>query len=155
VYCWQVSAQFKAFVDRLWVWMHAQRLIGKPAILVTTTALDGARPTLKYMRECAYMLGMIPVGELAWAVHRGGDELGGGGLRAHRARLARTMVALLREERRPRPRLLNAFYFLGITRKALSIPGSSWEKSFLLDKGWDRMSYSQAARSVRPPSLGA
>ena len=148
VYCWHVSAQYKALIDRLWVWIHAQRLIGKPALVVSTTAVDGMKPTLKYIRDSAFMLGLIPIGELFWAVTKARDGINGKSIQASCTKIARETVRLLNGEKRVKPRIMNNFYFVGITRKAVAIPGDSWEKRFILSKGWQKMSYRKAMDTV-------
>jgi multimeric flavodoxin WrbA len=148
VYCWHVSAQYKALIDRLWVWIHAQRLIGKPALVVSTTAIDGMKPTLKYIRDSAFMLGLIPVGELSWAVTKARDGINGKPIQASCTKIARETVRLLNVEKHVKPRIMNNFYFLGITRKAVAIPGDSWEKHFILSRGWQKMSYRKAMDTI-------
>lgn len=59
-----VSGQMKAFIDRMFLWMHAMRLIGKPFIVTTTTVYSGQRATQGYLVDTGIGFGMIHIGTL-------------------------------------------------------------------------------------------
>jgi multimeric flavodoxin WrbA len=146
VYCWQVSAQFKAFMDRLFIWIHTQRLIGKPAITVSTTALDGLKPTVKYLKSSLYMLGLIPVGKLEWSMRKTKTAFEPEKVQNLYRKLSHSVLDLLNGKKELRPTLMNNLYFKGITGKILKSERLVWERDFLKAKGWENLNYEQAMR---------
>ena len=62
VYIGCVSGRLKDFFDRTCSWYHRPVLVGKPVLLVTTTAGSYASYTAKYMKRTAIGWGMHPAG---------------------------------------------------------------------------------------------
>ena len=64
VYIENVSGILKTFFDRNCKWVHRSELIGKPVLLVSTTAGSGLKKTLDYMESVAISWGMNPCGKI-------------------------------------------------------------------------------------------
>lgn len=58
VYMGSVSGQLKRFIDRTCKWYHRPALVGKPVLIMTTTAGGYADETLDYMEKVAIFWGM-------------------------------------------------------------------------------------------------
>lgn len=146
VYCWQVSAQFKALMDRLFIWIHTQMLIGKPAITVSTTASDGLKPTSRYLESSLYMLGLIPVGKLEWSMRKAKTEFEPEEVQKLYRKLSHSVLDLLYGRKKLKPKMMNKLYFKGITGKIMKSENLVWERDFLKAKGWGKLNYEQAMR---------
>jgi multimeric flavodoxin WrbA len=68
VYMGNVTGILKTFLDRTCKWFHRPELIGKPALIVSTTASSGLRKTLNYLEEISIHWGLHPVGKIGRTV---------------------------------------------------------------------------------------
>ena len=64
VYTNQVTAQMKAFCDRLYTWCHIYPLLGKYSLSVVTTGNDGHKPTGKFLEKMLATYGTFSFGTL-------------------------------------------------------------------------------------------
>lgn len=64
VYLMQISGLLKIFIDRTCRWFHRPQLVGKPILVVSTTASSGLKNTIKYLESVIIQWGAIPVGSL-------------------------------------------------------------------------------------------
>lgn len=64
VYTNQVSAQMKAFFDRLFTWCHVFPLLGKYALSAVTTGNDGHRETGDYLEKMLATYGTLSFGTI-------------------------------------------------------------------------------------------
>ncbi|ACJ75543.1 iron-sulfur flavoprotein [Thermosipho africanus TCF52B] len=64
VYIENVSGVLKKFLDRTCRWYHRPPLLGKPALLVATTAGSSLKKVLQYLEDVVTTWGMIPTGKI-------------------------------------------------------------------------------------------
>lgn len=64
VYVANVSGKLKTFIDRTCAWYHRPPLVGKPVLLITTTAGGYAKDVLKYMKKVSDFWGMRVMGKV-------------------------------------------------------------------------------------------
>jgi multimeric flavodoxin WrbA len=124
VYVNTVSAQFKVFADRIFVWLHTLRLLGKPSLSVITTAGSGISPTKKYLDMILYLLGTIPMGCLTASEYKNKDYYTMEYCRKKYTPLAIKAAKILNGNIRLKPRFLNNFYFWCMKAKAKY--GAEW-----------------------------
>lgn len=147
VYVNSVSAQFKAFADRIFVWLHILRLIGKPSLSVVTTAGSGLRPTQKFLDLILYLLGTIPLGRLAGVEYKDRDYTTMEYCRRKYAPLALKTANILNGNTSLKPRLANSFYFWCMKSKArYGADQLTFENSYWKEKGWFGVSYRKVFR---------
>ena len=80
VYMAGVSGQLKRFIDRTCRWYHRPILVGKPVLLMTTTAGGYADDVLNYMQKVSMFWGMKQGGRIkrtvkSWEVAVSDEEL--------------------------------------------------------------------------------
>lgn len=80
VYMAGVSGQLKRFIDRTCRWYHRPILVGKPVLLMTTTAGGYAEDVLNYMQKVTIFWGMKQSGRVkrtvkSWDVGVSDEEL--------------------------------------------------------------------------------
>ncbi|MBM7560232.1 flavodoxin family protein [Marinitoga litoralis] len=64
VYIENISGTLKTFFDRNCKWVHRSELIGKPVLLVSTTAGSGLKDVLDYLESVVISWGMKPCGKI-------------------------------------------------------------------------------------------
>jgi len=64
VYIENVSGLLKTFLDRTCKWYHRPPLLGKPVLLVATTAGSALKSVLNYMEKVVISWGMKPCGKI-------------------------------------------------------------------------------------------
>jgi multimeric flavodoxin WrbA len=69
IYMGGVSGKLKVFIDRTCRWFHRPELVGKPALLVATTAASGLKDTVKYLEKTAVQWGAFPAGSIGRTVN--------------------------------------------------------------------------------------
>lgn len=149
VYVHGVSAQFKAFADRIFVWLHTLRLIGKPSVSVITTDGSGIRPTQKFLDLILYLLGTIPLGRITAAEYKNKDYYTMEYCKSRYSTLAKKTARILSGEASLKPRFLNSFYFWCMKSKAkygaerLPYENEHWKSS-----GWFNSTYSEVYKSL-------
>jgi len=142
VYVHSVSAQFKAFADRIFIWYHLMKLIGKPVITAVTTARTGRKPTEKYLKFIACALGAIPIGHLRGIGFKPNTLQNIEMLKQKYEKLAVKTIEILNGKKKIKPTSLNKLIFWGIKMKA------KYGKKYLLfehnywkEHGWFDKSY--------------
>ncbi|MGL4337016.1 MAG: flavodoxin family protein [Turicibacter sp.] len=65
VYMGSVSGQLKTLIDRTCKWYHRPMLVGKPVLLMTTTAGGYAKDVLAYMEKVSVFWGMNHTGSIS------------------------------------------------------------------------------------------
>jgi multimeric flavodoxin WrbA len=141
-----VSGQMKALFDRLFLWMHLMRLIGKPFIAATTTAYSGQRATVRYLVDTGIGFGMIHVGTLrARGCYESGHFPDREKTKDKYRRLAVKTAEVLNQRVRPKPGFKNSWQFTGMKKKAQHgkdfLP---YEYDYWQSKGWFGLSYKKA-----------
>lgn len=147
VYVENVSAQFKAFADRMFIWFHTLRLIGKPSLTSVTTAKVGMKKVEKYLNEILYLLGTIPIGHLRGIAYKPGEFPDRSRIKEKYQRLAKKTALILSGEREIRPKILNKYYFWGMKMKAKH--GAVWlpfEAVYWKQQDWFDKTFSQVVK---------
>ncbi|MCX7710275.1 MAG: flavodoxin family protein [Clostridia bacterium] len=150
VYVDHVSAQFKTFADRTFIWLHTLRLFGKPSLCAITTAGSGLKPARKFIHLIQYLLGTIPVGTLEAVEYFDRDYATMDFCRKKYSGLAQKVAKILKEEIKLKPKFMNQFYFWAMKSKAKY--GAEWlpyENKFWKDSGWGKLSYSKVYRQMK------
>jgi multimeric flavodoxin WrbA len=60
IYMGGISGKLKVFIDRTCKWFHRPELVGKPVLLVATTAASGLKDTLKFLEKTVVQWGGFP-----------------------------------------------------------------------------------------------
>ena len=155
VYVQQISAQTKALIDRLFIWIHLSRLIGKPTLTAITTAAEGMKLTEWYLVGVMTMLGCIMVGHLRGYGLQPGFFVGRERCRKKYKSLAKNVADILRGDRRLKPGLLNTFCFWMMkhhNNRSYEKEGPDYyvfERQYWADKGWTHISYKEAFKKER------
>ena len=68
VYMSNVSGKLKTFLDRTCKWFHRPELVGKPAMVVSTTAGSDLKSTLKYLEKVSTHWGLHVVSKIGRTV---------------------------------------------------------------------------------------
>jgi len=118
VYVESVSAQAKGFIDRIYVWLHVLKLLGKPAITVVTTAGSGMGTVERYLNTVLRLLGTIGIGRLRGIGYQPGVMPDREAYKLKNRALARKAVRVLNGELKPRPNLMNRLAYLSMKAKA-------------------------------------
>jgi len=118
VYVNAVSAQTKGFIDRIYIWFHVLKLIGKPAITAVTTAGSGIGAVERYLDLVLRLLGTIGIGRLRGIGYQPGVMPRREAYREKYRGLARKAVRVLNGELKPRPTLMNHLAYLSMKAKA-------------------------------------
>lgn len=146
VYVHHISAQTKVLFDRIYVWIHIVKLIGKPTITAITTAATGRRRTEKYLDDMLTCMGAIIIGRLRGIADTPGhfpqQEL----CKEKHRKLAKKTADILNGKRKLKPRLKNEWFFYGMKQKAKYAKNLPYEHKYWQEKGWFRLSYKQALR---------
>ncbi len=138
----------KAFIDRIYVWLHTLRLISKPSITAVTTAGSGASKVERYLDMVLALLGTVKLGGLRGIGYRPGEMPMRDAYRKRSATLARKAIAVLNGARRARPSMANRIAYLNMKMKARF--GAKWlpyEHGYWKSKGWFSMNFGAAAKA--------
>lgn len=145
VYVHQISAQTKVLFDRIYVWLHIVKLIGKPAITTITTAATGLRPTEKYLDDMMTCMGTIIIGHLRGIADTPGHFPQREQCKEKHRALAKKAAGILEGKKKLKPRLKNAWFFYGMKQKAKYARETlTYEHKYWKEKGWLQLSYKQA-----------
>jgi multimeric flavodoxin WrbA len=137
VYIFQVTAQLKAFIDRLGHAIHCQRLLGKYGAVVATAGGIGQVETADYMETLLNRMGVQCVGRVACTLDDG--VIPGGSDIIRQARdLGRSLVVAIKEKKDfpDQIHILNQMrtYFCNIMLKRKE--RWDWEYTYWQEKGW-------------------
>jgi len=134
VYCNHISAQMKAFFDRLFTWCHIFPLLGKYSLSATTTGSDGIEQTSDYLEKMLATYGTFSFGTIA---SRGGLTAGffpGRTMARERNRkLAKRAARFVVEGKRPRVNAHQRRMFKVMKRKMMGIHTINYLRSGALD----------------------
>jgi len=99
VYCYQVTAQLKVFIDRLGGYIHCQKLLGKYGAVVATAGGDGQDKVTDYLSFMLMQLGVQNTGRLAVALDEDGPLSADSPLLAQARQMGVELVQAIREKR--------------------------------------------------------
>ncbi|MCL6561160.1 MAG: flavodoxin family protein [Firmicutes bacterium] len=138
VYIYQVTAQLKAWIDRLGNTIHCQRFLGKYGAVVATAGGTGQVETAGYLEYVLKRTGMQCVGRLACRIEEDGLLAAGSPLLEEARDLGRALAEAIREKRvypdqeKEREQVLE--YFRHVMQKRRE--KWSWEYGYWREKGW-------------------
>ena len=137
VYIFQVTAQLKAFIDRLGHAIHCQRLLGKYGAVVTTAGGSGQDETADYMESLLNRMGVQCVGRIACTLDDGPVPTGSDVMK-RAGDLGRSLARAI-EEKKEFPEQLQRLshlrqYFCNIMIKRKE--RWDWEYRYWQEKGW-------------------
>jgi multimeric flavodoxin WrbA len=129
VYMGSVSGRLKDFFDRTCSWYHRPVLVGKPVLLVTTTAGSYASYTAHYMKRTVIGWGMHPSG----SIMRKAKTLN---IRLSVSEYNIFLRRLSEPRSQNRPTLAQLIHFQ--VQKVLALKILEIDTEFWKDRGWDR-----------------
>jgi multimeric flavodoxin WrbA len=137
VYIFQVTAQLKAFIDRLGHAIHCQRLLGKYGAVVTTAGGSGQDETADYMESLLNRMGVQCVGRIACTLDDGPVPTGSDVMQ-RAGELGRSLARAI-EEKEEFPEQIQRLsqlrqYFCNIMIKRKE--RWDWEYRYWQEKGW-------------------
>jgi multimeric flavodoxin WrbA len=137
VYIFQVTAQLKAFIDRLGHAIHCQRLLGKYGAVVTTAGGSGQDETADYMESLLNRMGVQCVGRIACTLDDGPVPTGSDVMQ-RAGELGRSLARAI-EEKKEFPEQIQRLsqlrqYFCNIMIKRKE--RWDWEYRYWQEKGW-------------------
>ena len=137
VYIFQVTAQLKAFIDRLGHAIHCQRLLGKYGAVVTTAGGSGQDETADYMESLLNRMGVQCVGRIACTLDDG-PVPSGSDVMQRAGELGRSLARAI-EEKEEFPEQIQRLsqlrqYFCNIMIKRKE--RWDWEYRYWQEKGW-------------------
>ena len=68
VYVSNISGKLKTFIDRTCVWFHRPELVGKPVLLISTTAGSDLKYVLNYLEKVSIEWGLHPTNKIGRTV---------------------------------------------------------------------------------------
>lgn len=146
-----VSGQMKVFFDRLFLWMHTVRLIGKPFIVATTTTYSGQRTMEKYLINTGIALGMIHISSLkAKGSYKPGHFPDREIIKKKYNKLAIKITKILKNNIQPKSNFKSNWFFTGMKNKAyygkdyLPFKYDYWKS-----KDWFKLSYKKALKKEK------
>ena len=137
VYIFQVTAQLKAFIDRLGHAIHCQRLLGKYGAVVTTAGGSGQDETADYMESLLNRMGVQCVGRIACTLDDGPVPTGSDVMK-RAGDLGRSLARAI-EEKKEFPEQIQRLsqlrqYFCNIMIKRKE--RWDWEYRYWQERGW-------------------
>jgi multimeric flavodoxin WrbA len=137
VYVHQISGQMKTFIDRMFIWVHTMKLLGKPAITAIATAQTGVIPVKNYLEKVARFMGMITVGSMNARAYRPGVFPKRGYYKEKHVRLAKKVNKILEGKRPIFPNLKNMIYFHALQFTYRTMPQHlPYEHEYWKNKKW-------------------
>lgn len=150
VYVHQISGQMKTFIDRIFIWVHIMKLIGKPAITVVTTAQTGTKPVEKYLVKVLKLLGAIPVAHLNAIAYQPGNFPKRDEYNRKYQNTVKKIVKIINGQKRLVPSIMNHIYFLAHQITYRKLPQHlPFEHNYWKNKKWFGKTYTGAWKSER------
>jgi len=127
------SSRLKTFIDRTCRWFHRPPLVGKPVLVIATSAASGVKATTAYLQDVGIKWGMQPAGRIGRTVRT-----------LERPVSPREVASFARhlrlEPARYRPRLRQILMFQ--VQKVLAEKVLTVDREFWRARGWlDRVYY--------------
>jgi len=131
VYVMNVAGKLKSLIDKTASWIHRPPMVGKPALLVATTAGSGLKDVLDYLEQVVIQWGAHPAGKIGRSVMQDGPV-------AH-DEIESFIWHLNHPTSLYRPSLRQIIFYQVqkvLALKVLDIDREHWEEN-----GWDREAY--------------
>lgn len=137
VYVMNVTGKLKSLIDKTASWVHRPPLVGKPALLVATTAGSGLKETLSYLERVAIQWGAHPTGKIGRSAM---DQ------RPVSSReLGRFVWHLYNETRQYRPSIRQLIYYQ--VQKVLALKVLAIDREYWIARGWSKGAYYYPCRA--------
>ncbi len=131
VYVMHVTGKLKSLIDKMASWVHRPPMVGKPALLVSTTQGAGLKRVLGYLEQVAIQWGMHPTGKIGQgAMNRGPvSEREVGGFIRH--------LNMDRKQYKPSVKQIALYQ----VQKTLALKIDAIDREYWAAQGWDQRSY--------------
>ncbi len=143
VYAYHIPGQLKILCDRLAYVFHRQILVGKPAIIISTTAGGGLKPVMSFLKMMAVGWGCFCVGEIGIIAPKfykknnyGSNAYNEAYFRKNEkaiGKLATRLRTQIQSNKKPIPNFYEIYMFQGLRSKIYS---SQYDYDFWAQKGW-------------------
>ena len=136
VYMMNATGKLKSLIDKTASWFLRPPMVGKPALLVATTAGAGLKETLRYLEQVVSQWGAHPTGRIGRSVmtQRPVDE----------SEISDFLWHLRHERSEFRPSLNQLTLYQ--VQKVMALKTSTLDREFWSARGWDRQLYYYACR---------
>jgi multimeric flavodoxin WrbA len=138
VYVMNITGKLKSLIDKTASWIHRPTLVGKPALLVATTAGSGLKDTLAYLELVAIQWGAHPAGKIGRTAMDqspvSDKELGS------------FVWHLDHETSQYKPSIKQLIYYQ--VQKVLALKVLTLDREYWTARGWDKGSYYYACRAA-------
>jgi multimeric flavodoxin WrbA/putative sterol carrier protein len=159
VYFFQVTAQFKTFLDRSLAFGHKPRATWRPGLAVCVSAGSGETQVAEYMAFLLRVYGAFAVGRLTAMATAPGEFIGKEAVEARAADLAHDLARAIREKRRtPATDMdLRFYHFMGALVRdnrdsIMADDYAHWEK-LGLDQGFEAYIQQKREQAPHDPAL--
>jgi multimeric flavodoxin WrbA len=137
VYVMNITGKLKSLIDKTASWIHRPPLVGKPALLVATTAGSGLKDTLGYLELVAIQWGAHPAGKIGRTAMDQSPVS---------AKELRSFVWHLdHETRQYRPSMRQLIYYQ--VQKVLALKVLALDREYWTARGWDTGYYYYPCRA--------
>jgi len=136
VYMLNVSGKLKSLIDRSASWFHRPTLVGKPALVASTTAGSGLKETLDYLEKVVIQWGAHPTDRVGRSLTRADPIV--------EAEVASFVWHLRNDPGRYRPSLRQLIFYQ--VQKVVALKTSSVDRAYWEARGWDEALYYHPCR---------
>jgi multimeric flavodoxin WrbA len=132
IYMGGVSGKLKVFIDRTCRWFHRPELVGKPVLLVATTAASGLKETIKFLEKTAVQWGAFPAGSIGRTVRNLNNPISS-------SEYDNFVKHLIMDRYKYRPKMSQLIFFQ--VQKVLAEKILPIDKEYWKEKNWLNMLY--------------
>ena len=136
VYMLNVTGKLKSLIDRSASWFHRPTLVGRPALVASSTAGSGLKETLDYLEKVVIQWGGHPAGRIGRSL-TDAEPVG-------RSELSRFLWHLRNEPSRYRPSLRQLIFYH--VQKVVAMKTSPVDRAYWEAQGWDEAVYYHPCR---------
>lgn len=136
VYMLNVSGKLKSLIDRSASWFHRPTLVGRPAIVVSSTAGSGLKGTLDYLRDVVIQWGAHPAGRVGRSLTDSQPVT--------ESDVSRFLWHLQNDPSRYRPSLRQLIFYQ--VQKVVALKTSPVDCAYWESQGWDEAVYYHPCR---------
>lgn len=131
VYLMQITGKLKSLIDKTASWVHRPTMVGKPVLLVATTAGAGIKEVHQYLEKVAIQWGAQPTDKI------------GRSILEHRPITQESVKSFVWHLNNPvhryKPSLKQVLQFQ--VQKVLALKVSSLDRAYWTERGWAKQGY--------------
>jgi len=131
VYMMSVTGKLKSLIDKTASWVHRPPLVGKPVLLVATTAGSGLGGVLKYLDQVTIEWGAFPTGRI-------GRTASSSGSISNKA-IEQFVWHLWAEKDQYAPTFRQLIWYQ--VQKVLALKVLALDRAYWVERGWDKQPY--------------